>query len=55
MKAIKVVSAGKAEIQDIEVPKLNDEHLLIKVNYVALNPTDWYSLNIIHILSMTTR
>lgn len=41
MKAIKVVEAGKAEIQDVNVPELKSEHLLVKVKYAALNPTDW--------------
>lgn len=41
MKAIKVVEAGKAEIQDVAVPKLRDDYVLVKVEAVALNPTDW--------------
>ena len=42
MKVIKNVSQGKAEIQDVDVPKLESDYLLIKVKNVALNPTDWY-------------
>lgn len=42
MKAIKVVEAGKAEIQDVPLPKMRDDYILVKVKSVALNPTDWY-------------
>lgn len=42
MKAIKVVGYQKAEIQDVPVPKLRDDYVLVKVKSVALNPTDWY-------------
>lgn len=41
MKAIKVVEAKKAELQDVPVPKLRDDYVLVKVEAVALNPTDW--------------
>ena len=41
MKAVKIVSAGKAEIQDVSQPTLRDDRILVKVNTVALNPTDW--------------
>ncbi|KAK5131576.1 hypothetical protein LTR08_000831 [Meristemomyces frigidus] len=41
MKAIKVVEKGKAEIKEVPVPKLRDDYVLVKVNNVALNPTDW--------------
>ena len=44
MKAIKVVGPGKAEIQEVPVPKLRDDYILVKVNAVALNPTDWYGI-----------
>lgn len=42
MKALKVVSTGKAEIQEVPLPKLRDDYVLVKVHNVALNPTDWY-------------
>ena len=42
MKAIKVVSQGKAEVQEVPLPKLRDDYVLVKVKDVALNPTDWY-------------
>lgn len=41
MKAIKIVEGHKAEIQTVPVPKLRDDYVLVKVNCVALNPTDW--------------
>ena len=42
MKALKVVSTGKAEIQEVPLPKLRDDYVLVKVHNIALNPTDWY-------------
>jgi len=44
MKAIKVVETGRAEIQEVPVPKLRDEYILVKTTCVALNPTDWYAI-----------
>ena len=41
MQAIKIVSAGKAEIQGVSKPELLEDRVLVKVNAVALNPTDW--------------
>lgn len=41
MKAIKVVEATKAEIKEVSLPKLRDDYVLVKVEAVALNPTDW--------------
>lgn len=43
MKAIKVVEPGKAEVQEVPLPRLRDDYILVKVKAVALNPTDWYS------------
>lgn len=40
-KAIVYVEKGKAAIQEIPVPKLRDEYVLVKVNAVGINPTDW--------------
>ena len=40
MKAIKVVSAGNAEIQVVPIPDLRDECILVKVSCVAVNPID---------------
>lgn len=44
MKAIKVVSQGKAEIQDVAVPELRPSTVLVKVHCVALNPIDWMNV-----------
>ncbi len=41
MKAIIFRSRGSASIESIPLPPLRPTHLLIKVNSVALNPTDW--------------
>jgi len=42
MKAVKSVEKGKAEIQEVPLPRLRDDYVLVKVKDVALNPTDWY-------------
>ena len=52
MKAVKIVSAGKAEIQDVSKPEVLEDRVLVKVNAVALNPTDWQAMTI---LSSRTR
>lgn len=36
-----MVEKGKAELQEVPVPKLKDDYVLVKVKAVALNPTDW--------------
>lgn len=41
MKAIKIVGIGKAEVQDVPLPRMRDDYILVKVHAVALNPTDW--------------
>ncbi|KAI1303495.1 GroES-like protein [Xylaria venustula] len=40
-KAIIFVEKGKAAVEDVPVPKLRDDYILVKVNAVGLNPTDW--------------
>lgn len=35
MKAIKIVSAGHAEIQEVPLPKLRDDYVLVKTKCVA--------------------
>jgi NADPH:quinone reductase-like Zn-dependent oxidoreductase len=40
-KAITYVEKGKAAIQDVPMPKLRDDYILVKVKAVAVNPTDW--------------
>ncbi|KAK3630657.1 hypothetical protein LTR56_017337 [Elasticomyces elasticus] len=44
MKAIKVTAPGQSEIQEVPVPSIKErgeDYVLVKVNNVALNPTDW--------------
>lgn len=41
MKAIKVVDVGKPEVQEVPLPRMRDDYVLVKVHAVALNPTDW--------------
>lgn len=41
MQAIKSLSNGKAEIKEVPLPQMRDDYILVKVNAVALNPTDW--------------
>ena len=41
MKAIVLAERGNASIKTIPTPELRPTHLLVKVNSVALNPTDW--------------
>ncbi|KAK7952451.1 uncharacterized protein PG986_008179 [Apiospora aurea] len=40
-KALVVADKGKAEVRDVAMPRLRDEYVLVKVNAVGLNPTDW--------------
>lgn len=42
MKALVTQENHKAAVQDIDVPTPADGEILVKVNYVAQNPTDWY-------------
>jgi len=45
MRALKVVSFGKAEIvSDAPVPALRPEYILVRTVAIALNPTDWKSI-----------
>jgi NADPH:quinone reductase-like Zn-dependent oxidoreductase len=46
MKAIQVLSPGKAAVVDVPVPSLpSPDHLLIQTISVALNPTDWKNID----------
>ncbi|KAG9248305.1 chaperonin 10-like protein [Calycina marina] len=40
-QGIIAIEGTKATIQDIPIPKLRNDYVLIKVKAVALNPTDW--------------
>ncbi|KAH7066837.1 chaperonin 10-like protein [Paraphoma chrysanthemicola] len=41
MHAIKVGAPGSPAIKQVPLPRLRDDYILVKVNAVALNPTDW--------------
>ncbi len=41
MKAFVNVGGGTAAVQDVPVPKLEQGEILVKVHYIAQNPTDW--------------
>ncbi|KAK1752815.1 chaperonin 10-like protein [Echria macrotheca] len=45
MKAIKSKGPKEAEIQDVPIPTLRDDYVLVKVTAVAVNPTDWFTLD----------
>ena len=45
MKAIKVVHLGHAEVQEVPIPSIYPDYILVKVESVALNPADWKSLD----------
>lgn len=41
MKALVTVEDHKAAVKEIDVPTPAEGEILVKVNYVAQNPTDW--------------
>ncbi|CAJ2510832.1 Uu.00g064570.m01.CDS01 [Anthostomella pinea] len=41
MKALVTVGDKTAKVQEIDVPKPGEGEILVKVHYVAQNPTDW--------------
>lgn len=41
MKALVTQEDHKAAVQEIDVPKPAEGEILVKVNCVAQNPTDW--------------
>lgn len=36
---------GSVGVEDVPVPKLRDQYMLIKVHAIALNPTDWKAID----------
>lgn len=40
-QGVVVEKPGEAQVQELSVPKLRDDYILVKVKAVALNPTDW--------------
>ena len=47
MKALKIISKGQAAVQEVPVPRLRPDYLLVKTRFVALNPTDWKHIDYI--------
>lgn len=41
MKALVTIEDHKAAVREIDVPTPAEGEILVKVNYVAQNPTDW--------------
>ena len=39
--AIVVTKPGEVAVEEVQIPKLRDDYILVKVKAVALNPTDW--------------
>lgn len=44
-KAIVCVAPGKAEVQTLPVPQVGKDTILVRIKAVALNPTDWKSID----------
>ncbi|KAI1770515.1 zinc-binding dehydrogenase [Hypoxylon cercidicola] len=44
MKALVTVEDNTAAVQDVEIPKPAEGEILVKVHYVAQNPTDWKAM-----------
>jgi len=38
MEAIKVVKLGQAEVQEVAIPSIYPDYVLVKVEAIALNP-----------------
>ncbi|KAE8391157.1 chaperonin 10-like protein [Aspergillus alliaceus] len=47
MKAIKTIAGHQAEVQEVPIPQIRDDYLLVKVKAVALNPTDWKHIDLV--------
>lgn len=44
-RGIVKTAQGKAALTPIPIPKLRDDYILVKTVAVALNPTDWQTLD----------
>lgn len=45
-RAIQIQNAGEAKlVEDVPKPKLRDEFIIVKTEFVALNPTDFMHLD----------
>ncbi|KAI0833905.1 putative alcohol dehydrogenase [Hypoxylon sp. FL0890] len=45
IKAIVAIEKSKAEVREVEKPKLREGYVLVKVKAIGLNPTDWKTLD----------
>lgn len=45
MRALKNTGPGTIAIQQVPIPTVHDDWILVKIKYVALNPTDWQATN----------
>ena len=39
--AIVVTSPGQASVQDVSIPKLRDDYIIVKVKAISVQPTEW--------------
>lgn len=47
-RGLQVQGPGSAKVvSDLPIPKLRDDHIIVKVAAVALNPTDWKTIDFI--------
>lgn len=44
-KAVVSPAKGEVEVQSVPIPQLKDGFILVNVKAVALNPTDWKSID----------
>ncbi|KAM0197887.1 hypothetical protein ACHAPI_004619 [Fusarium lateritium] len=47
MKAIRVQSLGQAALENVPIPQVRDDYILVKTRAVAINPADWKSIDYI--------
>lgn len=50
MKALITEETKTAKVEEIPVPEIDDDDVLVKTEAIALNPTDWkrsYSLRVL--------
>jgi NADPH:quinone reductase-like Zn-dependent oxidoreductase len=44
--AIVIQAPGRAAIEQVPIPRLRQDYLLVQVHAVALNPTDWKHIDL---------
>ena len=52
MKAFVTQADKTAKVEEIPVPEIDDDEVLVKVTALAQNPTDWKRMSQIHLLSV---